>query len=36
MDETSITSFAMWAGITGAIMLVTGFSYRAIKKKNST
>jgi len=34
MDETSIPTFAMWAGITGIIMLVTGFSYRAIKKKN--
>jgi len=35
MDETAIPSFAVWAGITGIIMLITGFSYRAVKKKNS-
>ena len=35
MDEASVHSFAVWAGITGVIMLITGFSYMAVKKKKS-
>jgi len=35
MDESEIGSFLMWSAITGIIMLVTGFSYRAYSKKNN-
>jgi hypothetical protein len=34
MDDAEIGSFLMWSVITGIIMLVTGFSYRAYSKKN--
>jgi len=33
MDESVLGSFLMWSAITGIIMLVTGFSYRAYSKK---
>lgn len=32
MDELSIPSFAMWSIVTGIMMLVTGFSYRAYRR----
>jgi len=34
MDESELGSFFMWSAITGIIILVTGFSYRAYSKKN--
>ena len=34
MDESQISSFVMWSGVTGIIMLVTGLSYRAYVRKN--
>ena len=33
MDEFDISSFAMWSLVTGILMLVTGFSYRAYMMK---
>jgi len=35
MDESEIGLFLMWSAITGIIMLVTGFSYRAYLKKKT-
>jgi len=33
MDESVLGSFLMWSAVTGIIMLVAGFSYRAYSKK---
>ena len=35
MDESTISSFAMWAGVTAIVMLVTGFTYRAYLRKRN-
>jgi len=34
MDESELGTFFMWSAITGIIMLVAGFSYRAYSKKS--
>jgi len=34
MDESELGSFVMWFAITGIVVLITGFSYRAFSKKN--
>ncbi|MEO2265417.1 MAG: hypothetical protein ABGW49_06000 [Nitrosopumilus sp.] len=35
MEDSQIVSFAMWSIVTGIIMLVSGFGYRAYLKKKS-
>ena len=35
MEEYVLSAFAMWAAITGVVMLVTGFSYRVYLKNGS-
>ncbi|WP_428324436.1 hypothetical protein [Nitrosopumilus sp.] len=35
MDESEISSFVMWSGITAILMLVTGLSYRAYMRKRN-
>ena len=35
MNEFEFLPFVMWSTVSGIIMLITGFSYRAYKKKNN-
>ena len=35
MDESLAVPFVLWAGITAALMLVAGLSYRAFQKKSA-
>ena len=35
MDDSALLSFAMWSAATGALMLVTGLSYRAYTGRRS-
>jgi len=36
MDESELISFLLWSGVTGIVMLVTGFSYNAYSKKHAS
>jgi len=33
MDDTSTSEFAIWCGLTAALMVVTGIAYRAYSRK---
>ena len=35
MADTDLFAFAMWSGITGVLMIITGFVYRSYQRKKS-